>query len=66
MADAGAIGVYRSVTVRQPLAVWAAGERTVTTLYRAVSLRQSLDVWAAGERITSLLHRRVSWRVRVP
>lgn len=66
MADAGEIAVYRPTSIRQSLSVWAAGERTVTTLYRAVSLRQSLDVWAAGERITSLLQRRVSWRVRVP
>lgn len=66
MADAGSIAVYRPSSLRQSLAVWAAGERAVTPLYRSVSLRQSLSVWAAGERITSLIHRRVPWRLRVP
>lgn len=65
MADAGEIGVYRAISIRQALSVWAAGEREVTSLYRSASLRQALSVWAAGERETTTL-KRIPWRVRIP
>lgn len=65
MADAGTIGTYRPATYRQPLAIWAAGERVVTPLTAPVTWRQLLSVWAAGERISPRQYRRLPWRARM-
>ena len=55
MADSGAVVIiiiimFRPVTIRMPLPVWAAGERHVTLEQKPASLIQWLPVWAAGNR----------------
>jgi hypothetical protein len=51
MASVGAIGVYRPVSVRLPLSVWAAGNRSVSLLQKPIVHIQSLPIWAAGNRL---------------
>jgi hypothetical protein len=51
MADLGAIGVYRPVSLRMALPVWAAGNRFVSLLQKPIVHIQSLPVWAAGRRL---------------
>jgi len=51
MASEGAVGIYRPVSLRLPLPIWAAGERQVIPMQKAASLTQSLPVWAAGTRL---------------
>ena len=50
MADSGAVVMFRPVTIRMPLPVWAAGERQVSQKQQPATLIQPLPVWAAGIR----------------
>ena len=57
-------GIYRPVTVRVFLPVWAAGERQVTLQQKPASLIQSLSVWAAGNRTVTSQASRASVTLR--
>ena len=69
MASVGAIGVYRPVSVRLPLPVWAAGNRNVSLLQKPLIQIQSLPIWAAGQRLVTCQKRddaiilRTAWYV---
>ena len=53
VAGDGVGAVYRPVSLRLPLPIWAAGNRQVTHKNKAASLIQSLPTWAAGDRMIS-------------
>ena len=49
MADAGSLAVYRPVSARSPLNVWAAGEKNLSADHRRYTLIWKLPVWNAGD-----------------
>jgi len=55
MADAGEIAVYRPTSIRQSLSVWAAGERTLTTLHRRIPWRLRVPYYVGGGVAAHLL-----------
>jgi len=69
VAGDGAVTVYRPVSLRLPLPIWAAGNRQVTHKNKAASLIQPLPTWAAGQRqissqlMASSLVLRTAWYV---